>query len=478
MKKLGFFLSLVLFNISAFAQENTKLHLKCSKELKSPSAQALYDIVPCKGGCFYSLKYNTYNGQKAKLYHYEKDFSISSIRNLPLKIGKKKLQFESFFCTDHNPYYVCSYMDKERKKRDFYVFSANDQKKIPFQFTVLSESSIYHQIDYRYSPDKSKFMLVVSLLDGNLKTFVFNREMGMLRKETVRVKGYNHVYEQISLDNQGNSYFLVTRDNLANKEYSLVTSTGGKLQEIGTPGCLSGKSLLNMQLTNSPYTGELVCAGYFSDPAEDNKKGIYLFTVKDQKVQCAQSHFLDESELREGFEKPIVWGKLELGEIIPKKDGSFLLVAEEYFEESHYVGDFKGTLNMEDSFFGTGDMLVASLGRSGNILWSKRIQKAQYSVNDNAFYNSYSTAVFGRNLYIFYNEPAKRDAYKMDKAPLVYLVLDEKGNTLDKQKVIDAKDFGVLAQPQTAKQNDRGEIILFGQKNNKERFFKFSPAVN
>lgn len=101
-------------------------------------------------------------------------------------------------------------------------------------------------------------------------------------------------------------------------------------------------------------------------------------------------------------------------EIIFRKDGGYVLVAEEQnFEiKNVYQGGYMGfnnfysdpsyvTTNKEYTF---GNIIIINMDKEGNILWTEHIRKFQKTRDDNGDFSSYTLLNSGQNLVFIYNQ--------------------------------------------------------------------------
>lgn len=230
---------------------------------------------------------------------------------------------------------------------------------------------------------------------------------------------------------------------------------------------------------------DLFCSGFYSTHREHSPSGSYMMVVdgnsgeiKTQKY-TAFSHDLYRQMLHPKlikiFEKKVKneevlrYDDLLIKEIIKKDDGGVILIGEvEYVRRK-----MKGTKITK--LYNYGDIVVVSFDKEGNVIWERKLPKAQETVVQNRSYASFSTLVYKDNVIFFYNDVDDNlnfDGTKTLKNPFdafmsniaLFMVTIDKDGNIAKDIIVTKKEFKLYTIPTVTHQITEDEAIIIGLK--------------
>ncbi|MEO5889267.1 MAG: hypothetical protein ABIQ31_03395 [Ferruginibacter sp.] len=359
---------------------------------------------------------------------------------------------------------------------------------------ALGDNKIYSTINsddkkqimiFKIQKKDDQFHFVTLLLDGKLQ-FVHKSRL------SVPYDDHNDVYSDFLLDNEGNFVFS---KSVKSSSRSLITSlylvTKAPQQDTFSTRKLDLRNLyideVKMKVDN--INKRYIFNSFYYTEKRGNIDGIFssVWDVKADSIRFNVFTKLDDS-IR-NFAKSKGSLKLALNDffirnIILKKDGSYLLAAEDYSSQTsgnnmgwnrwdylygspylspysyyYYSPSYGGYYRPYNRFnsnqstrYYYDNILLLDISKTGEVSSSKMINKEQYG-DDNDNYLSFSTFITESEIHFLFNLLEKRDKLLTDNT------LTANG-TIRRNPTIKSIDRGYEYMPKLAKQIGARQIII------------------
>jgi hypothetical protein len=491
MKRITYLSFLLFFPIICFAQKITYSEIQ-----KGDSRDMSFDIIG-------KIKENVFIFKNARfkyalsVYNAE-DMELKEIVDLDF-IPEKSFNVDYILQPD-NFYFIYQFQRKGivycmGAKMD----SAGHLVGQPFQLDTtqvgtFGETKIYSTIN---SEDKKQIMIFKILKRNDqfkFATLLFDKNLKLIHKSrsTIEFDERKDEFSDFSLDNAGN--FIFTRSaklGIRSNSFSLFLLSKAALQDSFTERKIDLKGLfidevkIKIDNLNKRY---LFNAFYYLEN-RGNIDGIFcsvwdlkgdttfstVFTRLDASVRdIAKLKGNNKYALNDFF----------IRNVILKKDGSFLLAAEDYstqtsgsnmnwnrwdylygspfvspYNNYYYNRSFGGFYRPYGSFNNTqsvryyyNNILLLDVNPAGNVLGDKVITKEQFA-DDNDNYLSFSTFITGSEIHFLYNLTEKRDKFITDN------ILTASGEMI-RNPTLRTVERGFEFMPKLSKQIGARQIIV------------------
>ncbi|MES2734121.1 MAG: hypothetical protein V4714_20405 [Bacteroidota bacterium] len=270
-----------------------------------------------------------------------------------------------------------------------------------FSFNASSDSSKI-LIQSRLKPEikndsKSYDIISMNVFNQNLDP-VWSKEIKMPYTE----KKMNNI--DYSIDSEGNAYILTTvyndnttdikknRNGDANYHIELLRIKANTSTIAITPIEVADKFINKIWLYENP-NNYMICAGFYNKGKNlDNADGIILFKVgKEGKAYDVATYEIPVSVLNQYTSKrnqrrnernedkdKAEFKDLDLRELIIEKDGSILLIGEQYYVTEYRSASSTGMMSGRVQYiYHYNDMLVTKIDAAGKLAWMKKLPKRQ-----------------------------------------------------------------------------------------------------
>lgn len=404
----------------------------------------------------------------------------------------------------------------ERRERMKYLII---QEIDPDDLTLIDEPKTIGELSYeegssrnsgsfniKFSRDKELMLIFFEQPDDKdvnetIGFSVYNSKLEQVWKRTEELP-YNSLLFNIldyEIDNDGKVYMAGKlyeerardrRKGNVNYQVQLLTFTEEKTKEDE----IKLNNIYFSDLSVFINEKELICTGFYSNDFARGANGIFVLSIdkttgeiKHSGTQAFDRDFImlnmTESEVKRTKRKEekgddLAMFNLDIKDIIYREDGTFIVVAEEYFVRvvTYRVGNSTQT----EYHYYYNDIIVYAVGTDYQIQWYNKIPKIQHTVNDGGFYSSYYVRSTPDRLLFIFNDNIdnlrvvksgrpKQFNGRKGKSIAVCVSMDYTGNT-GKAKLFSVKNEEILLRPKACTKAPDNGILLFAQRGKTQRY--------
>jgi hypothetical protein len=356
---------------------------------------------------------------------------------------------------------------------------------------------------YRFSPDKSKLMIRYNLLNKENEVVRFgicamDKSFQQLwqNDSPIPVRGgaiFN--FRKFYIDNQGDVYILgilfktekemekttyMRKKNLLSSKRMVQREPNYVHQVIAYSN--KGKTVSDFvveeegKFITDMYVGvnekqELLFTGFYADDGTVSVKGAFLFrapkgskTISKKTYHPFDNEFilkdLPEKEKRNVLDKMADGEEFDkyqyaIDEIQFHDNGTFSMVAEQYFEQSQTVRS--GNMVSTQYSYADDNIIILTFKADGSLAWKQKIAKNQMTVSVNRAYAGYALLTHKNKMYFVFNDIPKGNPKKC-KAISVEVASD---GSLTREELTNPEEKKIV-QPLTYKLTADKELCMFG----------------
>ncbi len=334
------------------------------------------------------------------------------------------------------------------------------------------------------SEDKTKVLLYE--VEGNRikQTLVFDTDTMQLVWEDDLSKielRDNQDLHHILVDNDGNAYLMLCRDNFYSKNrihhYEIYE------RNVQQETFVNYKIGLNKLLTYSVYfeydnlNKAIIAGGMYSEKNRGRSNGFYYINIPKGNPDQHVINFtpFDEEFTNEFLDKAKVEKKgiidTDVQELVLRRDGGILMIGERnknYFHANpSYAASSANYRSTVTSDYYYNDLFVISIHPDGKLHWREVLHKKQYSFDDAGVYSSYFLLLTPSSLRFLFN-----DEIKSDNTVSEYIM---KGNgSFERNSIMNTEDQNLRLRFRDAVQVGARELIVPSERRNRLRLVKIS----
>lgn len=258
---------------------------------------------------------------------------------------------------------------------------------------------------------------------------------------------------------------------------------------------------------NFSTEGDLIAAGFYSNNVRTQSSssamryGFDMISYTDVNSRIAGTFFLkinkqtqqvvsrsvkefDKTFLTEFMpEKSVAKGRELAGYLLDyfyvTSDGGAILAGEQYYTNTICNYDLRSGIQNCNDYYYYNDILVVNINPDGSIKWTKKVPKAQQSVNDNGFFLSYVLIPSKNGFEFIFNDHAKnvfdpsgiihRSMNNSSKAVVARVHMDNNGQITKKPLFLN-KDKDVIIRPKIHLLLSDNSLLIYGQRGKSYRF--------
>lgn len=484
MKQAIFFIfSIILFS-SAQAQQ-----IIYSEPDNSDNRNLDFEIIG-KLKDHYLVYKNIRNNYALSVY----DQNMNEIQRTDLKILPDKIINVDFIAYPEYAWMIYQY----QRKNIVYCEAAkiNSEGKLLTDPVILDTSQIRFFADKKiystvFSENKQKIM-VFKIQNKNERfkftTLLFNEDLVLQHKSVINTtyQDRKYLFSDFMLSDQGN--FVFTAGNRSSsrdfiEELSLVVKPAQADTVQIKPIALNEKYIDEIKIKIDNLNTNYVLNSFYYTRKRGNTEGMFTAVVDEETNQLIAETFAKMSDtlrsnLRERGSEKTALNDFFIRNVVLKKDGSFLIMAEDFYTQSRYSPwnrwdylygspyyspyyyspyyynnyGYNYWNNNNDTRYYYNNILVLSLDSTGKYEWTNVIRKSQYDdQSDN--YLSYALMITGGQLHFLFNENSRRSMILSDRTMTGN---GEIGRTAPMHNLDRGYDF----MPRYAKQVSASEIIV------------------
>ena len=315
------------------------------------------------------------------------------------------------------------------------------------QISMTASNKIYTTI---YSEDKKKIMVYKiqkKFEKFNIVTLLFDDQLHLVNKsgQTMDFDERREKYGDFMLDNEGN--FVFTFDRQAgyrenSNQLQLAVKKASKDSLSYYDINLDKKYIDEVSLKIDNLNNRYIINSFYYTKSRGSIEGLFTCTWDkvNEKQNPSAFNFFDNTIRTEVYTDGLIryaFDDFLIRQIYVKKDGSFLLAAEDYstqtrgsnnnswdrwdylnnnyslssnsyYSYSPYRGYYRspGSFNTSSTRYYLANIMVLSVDKYGNAEWAKVIHKDQFE-DDDEDYLSYTTMNAGGEIRFFFNMDGK-----------------------------------------------------------------------
>ncbi|HYG50027.1 MAG TPA: hypothetical protein VD905_03945 [Flavobacteriales bacterium] len=329
---------------------------------------------------------------------------------------------------------------------------------------------------------------------------MFDSTMKELWKKEIELPYANNLLDITDklIDRKGNVHLLATlapekqkgdlfnRSMAANK-YLLVSfyPAENKLKEFEIN--LDGKYITAVTAGMNP-ANNIAVGGFYSNSNSFTLAGTFYLTVSPETKQVLtlnqkpfEKEFLMEFMSERAANRGEELTDFYFDHFILNADGSAMLVAEEYYKQTHTYFDPYNQLYYDNNTYNYNSIIVVKVNQAGEIAWTRKISKRQVSTTGYNEYFSYALAKGSNQLYIMFNDHSGNLKDRQVNAASVYGLTQNKYSapvlvTLDstgagrKQRFYEADKERLTFLPSVSRRLNDDIYLIARQRKNKIQF--------
>lgn len=355
----------------------------------------------------------------------------------------------------------------------------------------FADNKIYTTIK---SEDKSRIMIYKIQKKNdkfNFTTLLFNDSLQLIHKSRVatQFEDRKNVFSDFFVTNTGN--FVFTKGNKSStrdyiEELFLVTKPPLEDSFSLASVDLSGKYLDEIKLKPDNVNKHYIINSFYYSKKRGNVDGLFTAVFKVDNNELVTNNFaeLDESirlAAKDNGSNKVALNDYFIRDVILKKDGGFLLTAEDYYTQSRstpwnrydylygypsfspYYYNYYSPYSYGyygNRFYNYGsqvryyynNLLILSLDNTGKIEWNNVIHKSQFD-DENDNYLSYALMLTGGQLHYLFNELERRNQMLNDQS------VTASGKVI-RNPPLRSLDRGYQFMPRYARQVSATQIIV------------------
>lgn len=401
------------------------------------------------------------------------------------------------------------------KASESYVFSANSGDlatfkfqrkeilKLPFKkpkkpslFSLSSSSSGGFGARLFLNDDKSAFLITVDIdQEKNMEShqfYLFDKALNLKLEHTFErdIKERDYKVSQFEISKDGTTLYALGRFfTPESKRKEVGGKYGYELSRINSSGAVSkvfdSKNKYAASLKTVLLDDKLVCVGFYSEKNDNRYKGICYFDIDPTTLKIKAEKFNPFSEQfmidKYGKVKDKELRSLEFRGITTTENKEIIFNAEEDYSTSQTTFQANGGTRTTTSYH-KDDIICVKLNKTGDLEWSRNINKSEASYDSGDPYASYTSLTTSKDTYFFINcgekvKKLSKDRIKFvqasrGKANLNAIRINQHGD-FDFQEIIDDKD-GEIPFMVSDGYTTKNAIYFLGAEGKRKRLLKIT----
>ncbi|MEL6590039.1 MAG: hypothetical protein AAFQ68_08170 [Bacteroidota bacterium] len=441
------------------------------------------------------------NRDRSSIIKFSKNLVLKKEAPLVPKLGKKKMEFQ-FAERLGDEMFVFSTVIDRKSRENVLMAQQIDKKNLSLSkkpqrvaFTNIRNARNIGTFSYQLSRKRSKLLLVgyEPYKRGENEKFnlsVYDRGLEQVWERQITIPYEDQLFfiERFVIDDRGDVYVLGRKyyDRPKNRRrgrpnYSYVILAyrfkGLEFEEYEVK--LKDRFITDLSFTVND-TGDLICAGLYSDRGTVSIKGTYFMSVdaisqeiKEEGFKEFDDDFLTQFMNDRQAERGRELYDYKLDEIILRADGGAILIAEQYFVDVYTYTNPDGTIQTRN-YYNYNDIIVININPNKTIEWATKVPKRQVTVDDFGYFSSFAHAITDQNIYLIFNDN-QRNMTKERRNPLsfngsrsvVMLVAIDTEGRVSKEILTSNREERIITRPKSCEQLGRNRMIVYGSRGKK-----------
>lgn len=509
---LFLFLTGAIFN-GQCQQIQTPIDIKISETFKDNKkfTNLAFSVPDGEGGVFIGRNYN----KGCYIEHYNNDLELMD--EYEMEVDNKRSEILNAFVSNEKLMVVESFRNRDAQEIQFIVhktgfdkFSFNSEtlfiipikevegnlleniwSKTVFSGNTSDEDYIGKMI---VSKNRNYVVFYQDILNQEREThkiFVFNGQLEKQYEHSFQeeIKDRKFLLQNVDINDQDGTVYLLGKNiskEAKKKEeggkyyYELYRITANSKNNIS----FDSDDKFAASLTTIVGEKKLYCAGFYSDRNDHRYKGVVQFNINPETLQINSSKFSPFSEQfildKYGKEKDKELRNVVFRESHIDEDENLYLAGEEFYYRVHTsYGNGVAIRYIVYYYF---DILATKLDPSGDLLWSRNINKSQTSSDVISPYQSYTSNYYDGKLFFLINgdddiKKMRNDRIRFPSARVkkmnLYAIEIESDGEFNYANILPEDDadvaFGVA---EGILINNGKQIILQGRRRSKKQLAK------
>lgn len=478
-------------------------------EDRTSSKISATELIGRDSSGFYIYRQNHPDDAFLQLDHYQySDYQRTSSVEIALPtVGKKSTRLEKIFWLDDHFLLFTSYYDKDNdQNRAFASLLNKEGETIKSMFevdridNVTSKKNTGH-FAFQLSPDSNYVMAFHNTPfraeeNANFSVKLYDAALNHLWQKKFKMPYADSDFEVVTalIDNIENVYMVCrlygqgvfrASEMTANKKYTLFhyNHRGRKLTEYEINVDNKWIQSARFQMLND---STLLAGGFYSGTGKGNIAGTFYvrFNMRSGKLVNHGFENLPRNTVIDiTYNDDLMFGGLasfELRKMLPRQDGSMILVAEKsYTTTSTYFDPYTGQ-RLVNYYYHDDDVLLVSMSATGKMEWTAIIPKNQTTSNEEGSYSSIAVNIYNEEVYVFFNDhPGNVDMVRkpgemrilnnFSKSIAMMAQVDRSGSVVV-APLFSNQEFDAILRPQFSNESETHRQIIYGEHNGKDKF--------
>ncbi len=325
------------------------------------------------------------------------------------------------------------------------------------------------------SEDRSKALIYFVEKQEILRAFSYDIDsMQLLWEKSFPLENfsYNHDFQQILVDNDGNMQFILIRDNFRSRRkphhFEVVAHYGTEDKTESYKVYIDERLTYDVYFAYDNLNKRLVAGGLFSDRNPEKALGTYYLNVDPKNPEDRVLNFMEfdpefVSNIKgKEVDKNKGLTELSVQEIVLRRDGGILLIVEQNRRLERLGGNagrFYDSGRFSTDYY-YDELFVVSIHPDGQEHWKTILHKKQYSQDDNGIYSSYFLFKTPSSLRFLFN-----DEIRPENTVSEY-VLNGRGE-FDRNSLLSTENLELRLRFRDAIQVDANRMVIPSERRNR-----------
>ena len=399
-----------------------------------------------------------------------------------LKLEKRNPKIIGFARTDTS--FTVFFHHRDKGDHILKAYTYDPAANLRDTMTLKNLGFTFYTPDYRIelSEDRNKVLLYYLENQKTIHTTAFD----MITRQVLWDKQFSpedltfwEEFQQIILDDSGTMYLILEKNRFRYRRDPHYHEVWMVNEEATTPLRFAipmgeERTTFDVRFAYDNMNDNLVAAGLYAERSVDRAEGYYYMRIDPGNPG---NLILQFEEFKDDFITGLQGKRIEdnkgirdvvVQEIVLRRDGGVLMVAELSHEQSRFMGTGRafantGSRQIVDHYFD--DIFVISIHPNGETHWETTLYKKQYSQDDGAIFSSFFLFKTTNSLHFIYN-----DEIKFENTVSEYVVFGD-GN-FDRRSLLSTENLDLRLRFRDATQISADELIIPSERRNRLRLVR------